>query len=163
MPTLNNIYDVEQHRKDENRKDAQIKYIRLSFWVLAIPAGVSLFEKFSSFKIWSNVILPFLKWQFSGWVILLAVLITIFILQMSKIRALYYLNKYGDKSKIRGLYFLGPSGKVYLVTKDGYLRWIKNQDTLFEIGYDFNDVLKGNRSWFKNYKAGTSISVYFWK
>jgi len=132
--------------------------------IIGVAIGVvAIIEKISSFKIWSKFLLPFIKWWPSGYIILSLLLMVVLILQSAKIRAWYYLNKYGDKSKINNLYFFQDSNKVYLATKDKYLRWIKNPETLRELGYDFPDVLIGHRSWFRDYKTGTAISIYFWK
>jgi len=47
--------------------------------------------------------------------------------------------------------------KVYLVTDNGVLRWITNEDTFYAMGFSFSQVQDLPESFFPNYQSGTDI------
>ena len=103
----------------------------------------------------------FVTWWPSGWIVAIIIVIIFLIISSRKIRTAFFRRKYGPGT---GKELVRASGnKVYLILNDKIRKWIKNQKTLHELGYDWDQVGKIEREKLDQYKEGKPISIYFFK
>lgn len=86
------------------------------------------------------------------------IIIVFLLISNKKIRSMYFLKYYGPH---QGYQLLRTGGnKVYLI-KGNIKRWIKDPDTLFELGYDFDMINLVSREELDRYHEEKPISI-FW-
>ena len=78
-------------------------------------------------------------WWPSGWIIAVIILLIILIFSNKKIKIFRLKRKYGPGPRNKLFRYIDGS-KVYLIRDGKDKRWLKNPETLFELGYDWSDV-----------------------
>ncbi|MFH0969083.1 MAG: hypothetical protein V1804_01100 [Patescibacteria group bacterium] len=104
-----------------------------------------------------NYLLAIIKWWPSGWLVSLFLVFTI----MYQKRLGYYRKKYGPNNDRKVINFGGR--KTYLLEDDKYLRWIKNEKTFFELGYDWESVIHSSKENKDRYTELNPISICYFK
>jgi len=99
-----------------------------------------------------------IMWWPSGWMATGIILVIFLLFSNRKLKVVYLRKKYGPgpgKELVRSY-----GDKVYLLINDKTKRWIKNKETLFELGYDWDqikwDMGPGELS---KYKEDSPISI----
>ncbi len=126
-------------------------------WFVTVAGGI--IAGIIIYLINPSYLFSFIKWWPSGWLTLIAVLFAIILISNKKLRALILARKFGPKSRGK---LLISGNKVYLILNNTR-RWIKNQDTLYELGYDFDQVQRTDRKELDKYREEKPISIYFWE
>ena len=108
--------------------------------------------------IYFDYVWRFIIWWPSGWIFLIFTIVLFIIIKSKKTKIFFLLRKYkpGPGKKLLRAY---NGKKVYLIINDKTKKWIKNPETLFELGYDLDQAIEAEREELDKYCEEKPISL----